>query len=165
MDWFKKVVFENYANFSGRARRKEFWMFFLFFMILSFVTGIVAAIFVPIMGLFALLIFGLWYLALIIPTLAVTIRRFHDSGRSGWWYLANFAPFVPAIVLPLLIGGSSTEPSGLFTGLIAWLIVGLSVIISLVPIVLLFLNSEPGTNQWGPNPKEELAHHETPPPL
>ncbi len=163
MDWFKKVVFENYANFSGRARRKEFWMFFLFFMILSFVTGIVAAIFVPIMGLFALLIFGLWYLALIIPTLAVTIRRFHDSGRSGWWYLANFAPFVPAIALPLLIT-SGIEPNGFFSALI-WILFGLSVIISLVPIVLLFLNSEPGANKWGPNPKDEGEYQEMPPAL
>ena len=159
MDWFKKVVFENYANFSGRARRKEYWMFMLIFVVITFVLSIPAAF----LGALGNLLIIVWYLALAVPMIAVTVRRFHDSGKSGWWYLASFAPILPAIAMTLFIG-SEGDGAGLMESLF-WVLFAVSLIITFIPFIFLFLNSEPGTNKWGSNPKEELVHHETPPPL
>ena len=78
MEWYLKVVRDNYANFNGRASRQEYWMFFLFNMIFAIV----------IMGIDIIL--GLWFLNIIyslvvmIPGIAVGIRRLHDVGKSGW---------------------------------------------------------------------------------
>ena len=157
MDWFKKVVFENYANFSGRARRKEYWMFMLFYVIFSLVLGLISGL----LGVVGSLLMVVWSLGLFIPTLAVTIRRFHDSGKSGWWYLASFAPIVP---LSLFAYMSLTETSG-GTMMGAWVLLVISIVICLIPLIFLFLNSEPGANQWGPNPKDEAEHREMPPAL
>lgn len=81
-EWYKKVVFENYANFSGRARRSEYWNFVL-------VNVIVIVIFNLIMLKFPYFSFVyLFYnLAIFIPGLAVAVRRIHDVGKSGWFYL------------------------------------------------------------------------------
>lgn len=93
MEWYLKVIRDNYANFSGRARRKEYWMFVLFnFIIGSVILRIIDGIF----GLTIGSTEGLpWYsqngmlssiysLAVLIPGLAVTVRRLHDIGKSGW---------------------------------------------------------------------------------
>jgi len=88
-----RTVFSKYATFSGRARRSEFWWFTLFAIIVYIVVGIIdAAIKNAILGI----IVGL---ALLLPSLAVTVRRLHDTGRSGWWILIGLIPFVGAIVL------------------------------------------------------------------
>lgn len=98
MEWML-LPLKRYAEFSGRSRRKEYWMFFLF----SFLVGIVATIFdTAILG-FALESNGpinaLTSLALLIPSLAVGVRRLHDTGRSGWWLLLIFAILIGWIVL------------------------------------------------------------------
>jgi uncharacterized membrane protein YhaH (DUF805 family) len=81
MEMFLKVVRDNYANFNGRARRKEYWMFYLFYMI--FMIG--AIIIDAIIG------FPIFYfivsLGLLVPTIAVIVRRMHDTGKSGWFWL------------------------------------------------------------------------------
>ena len=119
---------KKYAVFTGRARRKEFWMFYLFI----FVGVIVAIILDNVLGttiesmrykgmgygLFTILV----YLAILIPTLAVVVRRLHDIGKSGWWICIGFIPLIGSI----------------------WL------------IVLLATDSQPGENQYGPNPKETV---------
>lgn len=88
-----KHVFANYANFHGRARRSEFWWFVLFNMIVNVVASVVDnAIGIPILGIVA-------FLGLIIPGIAVTIRRFHDTGRSGWWYFILLVPLVGVILV------------------------------------------------------------------
>ena len=80
-EWYKKVVFENYANFEGRARRSEYWWFFLMSLIISFIIGIIG-------GLIKLPLLGSAYsLAVFIPSIAVAIRRMHDIGKSGWYIL------------------------------------------------------------------------------
>lgn len=80
-EWYKKVVFENYANFEGRARRSEYWWFFLMSLIISFIIGIIG-------GLIKLPLLGTAYsLAVLIPSIAVGIRRMHDIGKSGWYIL------------------------------------------------------------------------------
>ncbi|HEU5271777.1 MAG TPA: DUF805 domain-containing protein [Jatrophihabitans sp.] len=88
-----RTVFSKYATFSGRARRSEFWWFTLFAAILYIVVGIIDAVAKnAVLG-------AIVALALILPSLAVTVRRLHDTGRSGWWILIGLIPFVGAIVL------------------------------------------------------------------
>lgn len=78
-------VFKNYANFNGRARRKEYWYFVLLDVIISFLSAFIVRIFPPI-GLSCMLI---WWVATFLPRLAVTWRRLHDIGRSGMWFLLS----------------------------------------------------------------------------
>ena len=117
MNWYLAVL-KNYAGFSGRARRKEYWTFVLFNVIFS----IVALILDYLVGTVVLFL-ALYALAVLIPGIAVLVRRLHDVGKSGWWYFISFVP---------IIGG-------------IWL------------LVLLFTDSSPGENQYGPNPKEIAA--------
>ena len=80
MNYYLKVL-QNYATFSGRARRKEYWMFVLFNIIFSFVFGFIG-------GLIHLPIISTIYsLAILIPAIAVGVRRMHDVGKSGWFLL------------------------------------------------------------------------------
>ncbi|MDP3126349.1 MAG: DUF805 domain-containing protein, partial [Thiobacillus sp.] len=99
MDWYLGVL-KQYAVFKGRARRKEYWFFILFNLIASllltlvdFMTGSLDAELG--MGLLS----GLYSLAILIPSLAVTVRRLHDTGRTGWWLLIGLIPLIGAIVL------------------------------------------------------------------
>ena len=93
MSWYLAVL-KKYAEFSGRARRTEYWMFFLFStiasMVLAFVDGVLGT--GGVLGI-------LYLLAVAVPSLAVSIRRLHDTGRSGWWLLVGLVPIVGGIVL------------------------------------------------------------------
>ncbi len=80
MNWYLEVL-KKYAVFSGRARRKEYWMFFLFHMIISIALGFIEGI------LGSSMLFYIYYLAVLLPSIAVGVRRMHDTGRSGWWLL------------------------------------------------------------------------------
>ncbi len=93
MDWYLKVI-KNYVGFSGRARRTEYWMFVLFNFIISAVLGILQY-----MADMGTLLTALYSLALFLPGLAVSFRRLHDTGRSGWWVLISFIPIIGAIIL------------------------------------------------------------------
>lgn len=93
VDWFVKCL-KNYANFTGRARRKEFW----FFALTQFIILIIAQILDAILGS-EFLFYVLTVLALFIPALAVSIRRLHDIGKSGWWYLIGLVPLIGFILL------------------------------------------------------------------
>jgi len=102
IDWFVKCL-KNYANFSGRARRKEFW----FFMLVSFILGIIIQIIDAILGTDKILN-GVLNLALFLPSLAVGARRLHDTGRSGWWQLLVLTIIG---IIPLIIWwASNTKP-------------------------------------------------------
>jgi uncharacterized membrane protein YhaH (DUF805 family) len=88
-----KHVFANYANFSGRARRSEYWWFYLFNIIVNAVASVVdGAIGMPILAIVA-------FLGLIIPGIAVSVRRMHDIGKSGWWLFIVLIPLVGIILL------------------------------------------------------------------
>lgn len=91
MEWYLKVVKDNYANFKGRARRKEYWMFVLFnmlFAIGAMVLDNVLGIASPAVGYGP--IYGIYALATFVPSLAVGVRRMHDVGKSGWFLLIPF---------------------------------------------------------------------------
>ena len=91
-----KSVFSKYAKFSGRARRSEYWYFVLCQLIVGIVIGVLALI---VGETVATAIEGVWGLAILIPTLAVTWRRLHDIGKSGVWYFIFLVPVVGWIFL------------------------------------------------------------------
>lgn len=96
--------FTKYATFSGRARRKEYWMFILFNMLVAFGVNIVDAV----LGMEGVLAAG-YSLAVLIPAWAVFTRRMHDIGKSGWWWLIALIPLVGAIVL-LVFACQDSQP-------------------------------------------------------
>ena len=118
MKWFIKCI-KQYADFKGRARRKEYWMFALFYSIFSIAAMLIDAILWEELPIFE----TLFDLFIFIPYLAVCIRRLHDTGNSGWWVIIALIPIIGTI----------------------WL------------LVLVCSNSEPGTNEWGDNPKEQIV--------
>ena len=93
VDAYIKVL-KDYAVFSSRAQRAEYWMFLLFNSIIGLVLGFIEGV---IAG--TGIISGLYALAILIPSLAVLVRRLHDTGRSGWWFLIVFLPIIGYIVL------------------------------------------------------------------
>lgn len=119
MNWYLAVL-KKYAVFGGRAQRAEYWFFFLFNIIISIVLTVLDGMLGTMNAEAGLgLLSGLYTLAVLIPGIAVTIRRLHDTGRSGWWILIAFVPFIGALVL----------------------------------LVFMILDSQPGSNEYGPNPK------------
>lgn len=112
---------QHYADFTGRARRSEYWYFVLFNFIVSILIGLSLGVIAGLLNVPALVyLVHLWSLAVFIPSLAVSVRRLHDIGRSGWWLLLSLIPLVGAIIL----------------------------------IIWHCTDSQPGANQYGPNPKE-----------
>jgi len=114
MSWYITVL-KKYAVFSGRARRKEYWMFSLFNTIVSFALGLVLGFIGGLTGVGSTLAnigSALYALGTIVPSIAVAVRRMHDSGRSGWWLLVPVAN-----------------------------------------LIFLFVDSQEGENEYGPNPK------------
>lgn len=97
MQWYLKVL-SQYADFNGRARRTEYWMFTLISVIISVVLAILDSVLDTSPGGFGLLQ-GLYGLAVLLPSLAVGARRLHDTGRSAWWLLIGLIPLIGAIVL------------------------------------------------------------------
>lgn len=117
MNWYIEVL-KKYAVFDGRAHRSEYWMFVLFNVIITIVLGLIDRL----LGISGVLS-GIYGLAVLIPGIAVSIRRLHDTNRSGWWLLISLVPVIGTIVL----------------------------------IVFMVQDSQPGTNQYGPNPKAATA--------
>ena len=101
MNWYLKVL-QNYAVFSGRARRKEYWYFVLFNLIITMVLAAIDSFlihpsFSQQYGIS--LLPTIYSLAVLIPSLAVSVRRLHDIGRSAWWLLLLLMPIIGGIVL------------------------------------------------------------------
>jgi len=105
MNWYLKVL-KQYADFNRRARRQEYWMFFLFNIVFSMVAGALDAA----LGTWGA-IGGLYTLAILIPSLAVGVRRLHDIGKSGWMLLIAFIPVIGIIWLLILLATDSTSGS------------------------------------------------------
>ena len=121
MDWYL-MVWKKYAQFEGRSRRKEYWMFVLFNLLVVLVLAALGAVGLAINEDYGGVLFiplGIYLLAVFLPGLAVQVRRLHDTGRSGWWWFICLVPFVGGLIL----------------------------------LIFCVLDSEPGTNQYGPCPK------------
>ncbi len=102
MNWYLKCL-KQYVDFGGRARRSEYWMFFLFYIIFAIVAVVldnVLGIASPLIGYGP--IYGLFVLAMLLPALGVTARRLHDIGKSGWMILIGIIPIIGAIWLLIL---------------------------------------------------------------
>ncbi|MFD7325936.1 DUF805 domain-containing protein [Streptomyces sp. NPDC059875] len=93
MNWYLDVL-KKYAVFTGRARRQEYWMYMLFNLIAYVVVAIIDAVLTT-----SPLLTAVYALAVFLPTLGVTVRRLHDTGRSGWWILIGIIPLVGSIIL------------------------------------------------------------------
>ena len=120
MSWYLEAL-KKYAVFSGRSRRMEYWYFVLFNIIVAVVLSLIDRL----TGTFSAasnigLLSGIYALAVLIPTLAVTVRRVHDIDRTGWWILINLIPLIGTIVL---------------------------LVFELTP-------GTPGSNRFGPDPKQ-----------
>jgi uncharacterized membrane protein YhaH (DUF805 family) len=94
-----RICLGNYANFDGRARRPEYWWFFLFYVILAVLAGIIDSALFGGIGVLGIIVF----LALIVPSLAVGARRLHDTGKSGWLQLLGLIPCIGFIILIVLL--------------------------------------------------------------
>ena len=142
-----KVCFSKYAVFSGRAQRSEFWWFFLFSAVSSAIAGIV-----PVIG-------QIYPLVLLIPSLSVSARRLHDTGRSAWWlllYLGSilamgiaFAALVLAFVISFDTGNNGGASSA---GLIAMVSFFIALGCSIAPLIFYVLPGTVGPNRYGPDP-------------
>jgi uncharacterized membrane protein YhaH (DUF805 family) len=94
VSYWKLVVLERYAQFTGRSRRAEFWWYAL----AGLIIGVVFNVLIAIASIFWV-VYVIYGLAVLIPGLAVAIRRLHDTDKSGWWLLIGLVPFVGIIVL------------------------------------------------------------------
>ncbi|WP_417515111.1 DUF805 domain-containing protein [Minwuia sp.] len=123
MNWYL-MAWKKFAVFSGRSRRKEYWMFVLINLIISFILTFIDRMLgfgtidpngVPTQPILS----SIYSLAILVPSIAVTVRRLHDIGKSGWWILIGLIPLIGMVVL----------------------------------IVFACFDSEEGDNRFGPNPK------------
>ena len=143
-----KVCFQNYATFRGRASRSEYWWFFLFCLLLGFFGGFLEGA----LGRDGAVLSGLLSLATFLPSLAVTVRRLHDTDRSGWWIGGFYLALLPVgLGIGLLIasaeaagGASDTTALGLI-GLVSLLILGYGIAM----FVFLCTRGTPGPNRFG----------------
>ena len=98
MEWYQ-LVWKRFAEFSGRSRRKEYWMFALFNCLICLPLYIAGFLLRESgMGVVFLGLYFIYLLAALIPGLAVTVRRLHDTGKSAWWLLICLVPFVGGII-------------------------------------------------------------------
>ena len=129
MEWYLKVMRDNYANFNGRARRKEYWMYTLILTVL--LIALMAIMFSALSlsddtrietgpsGYLTVLLLFVFLVVHFIPSLALTVRRLHDTGKSGWWYLIVFVPYLGNFVI----------------------------------FIFTLIDGDEGENKYGPNPK------------
>jgi uncharacterized membrane protein YhaH (DUF805 family) len=102
-------AYRKFGDFKGRARRSEFWYWYLFFVLGLIVLATLGSF----LGTFGYVLYGIFLIGSLIPSLSLSVRRMHDAGKSGWFLL-----------------------------------------IPIYGMILHFIDSETGTNKWGPNPKE-----------
>ncbi len=137
-----KSVFSKYATFSGRARRSEYWYFMLLNLLMSVLLGTIPVL------------WTLWMIAAFVPGVAVFVRRLHDVGKSGRSYLGLY---LLAIVL-CCIGVLCCDGAGALGVLM--ILVGVAIFIYI--LILPLKDSQPGTNKYGPNPKEHAGEDKQP---
>lgn len=124
-----KTCFSKYVDFKGRAARSEFWWWVLFGIVSSIILGLI-----PFIGM-------IWSLALILPNLAVTARRLHDTDRSGWWMLAPYG-------VGFLSGAMAFTGSGALVTIVGIL----AFVMFVVLIIWLATKGSDGDNRFGSDP-------------
>lgn len=146
LDWAMRPL-KRYATFSGRAPRAEYWWFYLFYMVFVLVLQLLTSI-SPIFGLL-----GIAMLALVIPMLAVGVRRLHDIDRTGWWLLAPIVPYGFGVAMMSTAFFTNPEGAAASGGLGAGMIFfGIGFILALVIFVFTLLPGTRGENRYGPDP-------------
>ena len=171
MSWYIQAI-KNYFNFSGRARRKEFWMYTLFLIIFTFASMILDVI----LGIDFKISNG-WYEQSLgygpiyiivslfhwIPALSVTVRRLHDSDRTGWWYFGPTLLMLGAVLIGAMFGGlgyALGSESMTITGIVLGVILYLAGIgLAITALVFLFFDGTKGDNRFGPSNKYDLEGH------
>lgn len=108
MHWYVDAT-KKYAVFSGRARRKEYWMYFL----INFVINIVLLVIGMVIGVGSLIQL-VYLLVVLLPSLGLSVRRLHDTGRSGWWILISLVPLVGWIVVLVFMTAAGTPESNAY---------------------------------------------------
>jgi len=143
MEWMLMPL-RRYAQFSGRSRRKEYWMFFLFVFIVRFVLIALDSV----LGLGGIgrsgngLLSAIFSLAVLVPSIAVGVRRLHDTDRSGWWLLVSLLAALPGLVLMVL------------SFALGMIILGVGMVAtSILLLVFLCQDGTHGDNRFGPDPK------------
>jgi uncharacterized membrane protein YhaH (DUF805 family) len=151
VDWAKRPIVQKYADFTGRAPRAEYWWYVLALIVAFIVLGVVESI----LGIHHMIFYSygpltaLLWLATIVPSIAVGVRRLHDTNRSGWWILLPIIPYALAIV----IAGPAIIAGGMGAGLgIAALFLLVGALCALLLLVFMVLPGTPGENRYGPNP-------------
>jgi uncharacterized membrane protein YhaH (DUF805 family) len=131
MKWLIDPIKNHYADFSGRASRKEYWMFMLVYIGCSIVAGFaysfLAAFLGKLFSVIGMIAFFTAFVGTVVPTIALQVRRLHDIGQSGWWYFFGFIPYVGGMVL----------------------------------LIMSALPSKPDTNEYGPNPYGDVSNTTT----
>lgn len=161
IEWYKKVVFENYANFSGRARRSEYW----YFALANIIIGILLSVLDNVLGLKvgtsnSGVLSGLYNLAIFIPGLAVSVRRLHDIGKSGKLLLLFYGIIFVSVIV-MVISGFTVFMSGNFSmsslgvAFFAPLLVVLAM--SIWMLILFCTEGDQGPNKYGFDPKNDTA--------
>lgn len=143
MEWMTMPL-KRYAEFSGRSRRKEYWMYVLLIVIVAVVLSVIETALgmrQMILGMYGPLTLLLW-LATLCPNIAVGVRRLHDTNRSGWWMLIGIVPY--AISIALLFSGNLV-----MAGILAFA----ALILGVVLLVFMVLDGTKGPNKYGPDPK------------
>ena len=144
MEW-AMMPLRKYADFTGRARRREYWSFVLLYI----AAFVLASLVDRLAGLRGMIgpygpFTALVLLALLLPAVAVGVRRLHDTGRSGWWLLAAYGPLILSMLLPL---------AGIVQPRLAMILLVIAGAGSILLIVFLVLEGTKGPNPYGPDPK------------
>jgi uncharacterized membrane protein YhaH (DUF805 family) len=156
IDWAKRPL-EKYADFSGRAPRAEYWWYILALIIVYIVLSIIESI----LGINRMVggVYGpltaLLMLGTLVPSIAVGVRRLHDTNRSGWWFLMPLVPYCLAFVLggAAIMGAATGNPAGMAAGMgVASIFLLIGAICAIVLLVFYCLPGTPGDNRFGPNP-------------
>ena len=150
MEWYLKVL-KEFANFNGRSRRKEYWMFILFNIIISIVLSILDSLLGLNYGELNTngVLGSLYSLVILIPTFAVTTRRLHDVNKSGWLLVILYATIAVFATIIFTSMSNSDTPNPMIIGIIAIVLIGFSIYM----FVLSVTNGDVGPNKYGPDPK------------
>jgi len=150
IDWAKRPL-QKYADFSGRAPRAEYWWFTLAVVVVLVVVSIIE----DIVGLGGMIfgaygpLSGLFYLAILLPSIAVGVRRLHDTNRPGWWMLPTIVFYAAAF----LVGGRDMmERSPTPAMALAGILILIGAVFGLVLLIFYCLAGTRGDNRYGPDP-------------